>query len=259
MDPVELLLGMGAGMKRRPVRQACSHCASAHLSCSDVRPCERCERRGLQCTERQRKRRRVDGQLLVTSPIPSPPLRTAGPQALPLQAQAALHPQGLVTEDVHARSLAILSAYRQAREQDVQPRPAPSACAPAPSTLPGPSASPAFVLPMPPEDYGVTLKASSGDMFHVMNTEHPVFADPMHLEWGLRAQAAQLGQDLPPPAPSFSSFRPNFSFAPLGSEPAAKPALSLAPLDNMFAPLPASDASALPSAASLLSPAAKTQ
>lgn len=43
--------------KRHQVARACLHCAQAHLSCEDPRPCDRCVRKGLECIERPRKGR----------------------------------------------------------------------------------------------------------------------------------------------------------------------------------------------------------
>eukprot|EP01126_Amoeba_proteus_P054885 TRINITY_DN6774_c0_g1_i12.p1 TRINITY_DN6774_c0_g1~~TRINITY_DN6774_c0_g1_i12.p1 ORF type:complete len:387 (-),score=73.37 TRINITY_DN6774_c0_g1_i12:41-1201(-) len=46
------------GCKRKQVRRACATCAAAHVACSETRPCCRCVKRGIQCLERERKKRR---------------------------------------------------------------------------------------------------------------------------------------------------------------------------------------------------------
>lgn len=46
------------GGKRKQVRRACAACAVAHVACSDSRPCFRCLKRGIQCVDRERKKRR---------------------------------------------------------------------------------------------------------------------------------------------------------------------------------------------------------
>eukprot|EP01126_Amoeba_proteus_P048991 TRINITY_DN5698_c0_g1_i17.p1 TRINITY_DN5698_c0_g1~~TRINITY_DN5698_c0_g1_i17.p1 ORF type:complete len:107 (-),score=4.28 TRINITY_DN5698_c0_g1_i17:71-391(-) len=51
------------GSKRKQVRKACAACAAAHVACSETRPCYRCVKRGIQCVDRERKKRRKgDGE-----------------------------------------------------------------------------------------------------------------------------------------------------------------------------------------------------
>lgn len=228
--------------KRKPVRSACSTCAAAHLSCSDVRPCERCERRGLPCFERERKRRRVDGVgQSVLPPLMPMPLQHqhqyTPPPSWPIADAMAAPLVPSESPDVHSRSLAILSAYRHARATDLVHYP---------DTLPPPPSAPTS---QPPSGTGanthVTVAASSsGAEFHILNTDHPFFCSPTMMEWGLGMPSSASLPEAPPlpsppslpspsPSPSQSQYQSqthsqSFSFSPLE----ALMALGQVPLDS---------------------------
>jgi len=54
--------------KRKQVRKACSSCASAHAACDDQRPCGRCTKRNLTCTDLPRKKRKTSFKTVSRKP-----------------------------------------------------------------------------------------------------------------------------------------------------------------------------------------------